>query len=295
MSNSLWAHELQHTRFSCPSPSPGVCSNACPLSQWCHPTISSSASLFSSCSQSFPASRSFPMNQLFTSGGQSIAASASASVLPMNIQGWFPLGLTCLISLLSRGLSRVFSNTAIRKHQFFGTQPSLWFSSHIFGLPDSSVGKESTCNAGDPGLIPGLGRSTGEAIGYPLRYSWASLVAQLVKNLPIMRETWVRSLGWEYPLEKGKAEYFCIVHGVIKSQIQMSYFHFLTSVHDYWKNHSFDCTDLFLAKMKWVLSNKGTWYWKAACLTLSGQERFPGEEMLRLGWMRWMNEWMNKR
>ena len=113
------------------------------------------------------------------------------------------------------------------------------------GFPDSLVGKESACNAGDPGLIPGSGRSTGEAIGYPLRYSWASLVAQLVKNLPIMRETWVRSLGSEYPLEKGKAEYFSIVHGVIKSQIRMSYFHFLTSVHDYWKNHRFDCTDLF--------------------------------------------------
>ena len=116
------------------------------------------------------------------------------------------------------------------------------------GFPDSLVGKESACNAGDPGLIPGSGRSTGEAIGYPLRYSWASLVAQLVKNLPIMRETWVRSLGWEYPLEKGKAEYFSIVHGVIKSQIRMSYFHFLTSVHDYWKNHRFDCTDLFWQK-----------------------------------------------
>ena len=106
-----------------PSGSPGVCSNSCPLSQWCHPTISSSVVPFSSCPQSFPASGSFPVSQTFASGGQSIGA--SASVLPMNSQGWFPLGLTGLISLLSKGLSRVFFSTTIRKHQFFGTQPSL--------------------------------------------------------------------------------------------------------------------------------------------------------------------------
>ena len=116
------------------------------------------------------------------------------------------------------------------------------------GFPDSSVGKESACNAGDPGSISRSGRSTGEAIGYPLQYSWVSLVAQLVKNPSVMRETWVWSLGWEYPLEKGKAEYSSIVHGVTKSQTRTSNFHFLTSVHDHWKNHSFDCTDLFWQK-----------------------------------------------
>ena len=109
MYDSLWPHALQHARLPCPSPSPRVCSNSCPLSQWCHPTMSSSVVPFSSCPQYFPASRSFPMSWLFASDGQSAGASASASVLPMNIQGWFPLGLTGLISLLSKGLSGVFS------------------------------------------------------------------------------------------------------------------------------------------------------------------------------------------
>ena len=132
VSNSLWSHELQHTRLPCPSPTPRVCTNSCPLSWWCHPTISSFIVPFF-CPQSFPASGSFPMNQLFTSGSFDylcIGASASASVLPMNIQSWFPLGLTGLISILSKGLSRVFSNTTAR-NQFFSTQPSLWFNCHI--------------------------------------------------------------------------------------------------------------------------------------------------------------------
>ena len=124
MSNSLWPHGLQRTRLLSPSPTPGVYSNSCPSSQWCHPTISSSVVPFSSCLQPFPASGSFSMNQLFASGGQSIGVSASASVLQMNIQYWFPLGLTGLISLQSKGLSRVFSNTTVQRHQFFGTQPS---------------------------------------------------------------------------------------------------------------------------------------------------------------------------
>ena len=132
---TLRPHKPQHTRPPCPSPTPGVHSNSCPLSQWCHPTISSSVIPFSSCLQSFPASGSFPVNQLFPPGGQSIGASASASasapVLPMNIQDWFPLGWTGLISLLSSGLSRVFLNITVQKRQFFGTQPSLWSNSHI--------------------------------------------------------------------------------------------------------------------------------------------------------------------
>ena len=119
MSDSLQPRGLQHTRLPCPSLFPGACSNSCPSSQWCHPTISSSIIPFSSCLQSFPASGSFQMSQLFTSGGQSIGTSASASVLPMNIQDWFPLGLTGLISLLSKRLSRVFYNTTVQKRQFF--------------------------------------------------------------------------------------------------------------------------------------------------------------------------------
>jgi len=125
MSDSLWPHGLQHARPPCPSPTPRVHSNSCPLSWWCHPTISSSVIPFSSCLQSFLASGSFQMSQLFASGGQSIGVSASPSVLPMNIQNWFPLGLTGWISLQSKGLSRVFSNTTVQKHQFFSAQLSL--------------------------------------------------------------------------------------------------------------------------------------------------------------------------
>ena len=125
MSDSLQPHTLQLARLPCPSPTPGAYSNSGPLSRWCHPTISSSVIPFSSCLQSFPASGPFPMSQLFISGGQSIGASVSASVLPMNVQDWFPLGLTGLISLQSKGLSVVFSNTTVQKLQFFGAQLSL--------------------------------------------------------------------------------------------------------------------------------------------------------------------------
>ena len=149
-----------------------VYSNSYPLSQWCYLTNSSSASLFSFCLQSFPESGSFPMNWLFTSDGQRIGPSASATVLPMNIQSWFPLGLTDLISLQSKGLSRVISNTTVRKHQFFSAQPSLWSSFHIHKwLLEKTIA--------------------------------ASLMAQRVKNLPAMQETQVRSLGQEDPQEKG--------------------------------------------------------------------------------------------
>ena len=121
---------LQHARIPSPAPSPTACSNLGSLSWWCHPTISCSVIHFSSCLQYFPASVSFQMSQLFTSGGQSIAA--SVSVLPMNIQVWFPLGFTGLISLQSKGLSRVFSKTKVQKHQFFSAQSSLWSRSHIY-------------------------------------------------------------------------------------------------------------------------------------------------------------------
>ena len=125
VSNSLWLHGLQHTRPPCPSPTPGAYSNSCPLSQWCHPTTSSSVIPFSSCLQSFPLSGSFPMSQFFASGGQNIGVAASASVLPMNIQDWFPLEWTGWISWQSKGLSRVFYNTTVQKHQFFSAQLSL--------------------------------------------------------------------------------------------------------------------------------------------------------------------------
>ena len=124
-SNSLQPHGLQYSRLPCPPLSPRACSNSCPLTQWCYPTISSSAALFSFCLQSSPASGSFPVNSFFTSDGQSVGVSASASVLPMNIQSWVPLGLTGLIFLVSKGLS-VFSSTTDQKHQFFSTRPSLW-------------------------------------------------------------------------------------------------------------------------------------------------------------------------
>ena len=127
--NSLQPHGLHQARLPCPALSPRVCSNSCPLSRWCHPTISSSVAPFSSCPQFFPESGSFSISHLFKTGGQCIGA--SASVLPMNIQGWFPLGLTALRSMQSKGLSRVYSSITIQKPQFFGAQPSLWSSSHI--------------------------------------------------------------------------------------------------------------------------------------------------------------------
>ena len=124
MSDCLWPHRLQHTRVPCPSPTPGAYSNSWLLSSWWHPAISSSVAPFSSCLQSFPPSGSFQMSQFFTSGGQNIGASASASILPMNIQDWFPLGWTGWISLQSKGPSRVFSNTPVQKHQVFSAQLS---------------------------------------------------------------------------------------------------------------------------------------------------------------------------
>ena len=134
MSDPLWPHGLQHTRLPCPSPTPRVYANSCLLSQWCHPTISTSVVPFSSHLQSFPSSGSSPMSQLFTSGAQSIVISAAASVLPMNIQDWFPLGWTGWISLLSMGLSRVFSNTTLQKYQFFVAQLSLYSFLHFIFL-----------------------------------------------------------------------------------------------------------------------------------------------------------------
>jgi len=134
VSDSLQPHGLQHTRPPCPSPTLGAYSNSCPLSRWCHPTISSSVVSFSSRLPSFPASGSFQMSQLFASGGQSIGVSASASVLPMNIQDWLPLGWTGWISLQSKGLSRIFSNTTVQNRQFFGAQ--LSYSPTLMSIHD---------------------------------------------------------------------------------------------------------------------------------------------------------------
>ena len=177
VSDSLRPHGLQDTSLPCPSPSPGVHSNSCLLSWWCHPTISSSVIPFSSCPQSSPASGSFPVSWLFPPGGQRTGASSSASVLPMNIQDWFPLGLTGLISLQSKRLSRVFSSTTVQKHQFFGTQPSLWSNSHIHtttrkavALPiHTSVGKVKSL------LFNRLCRFVWWATVHRVTKSWAQL------------------------------------------------------------------------------------------------------------------------
>ena len=164
VSGSLQPHEPHHARPPCPSPIPRVYSNSCPLSQWCHPAISSSVIPFSSNPQSFSASGYFQMSQHFASGGQSIWLSASASVLPMNTQDWSPLRWTSWISLQSKGPSRVFSNSTLQKHQFFSSQ--LFF----VDFPGGSDGKASVYNAGDSGSIPGSGRSPGEGNGNPLQY-----------------------------------------------------------------------------------------------------------------------------
>ena len=138
LSDSLQPHELQHIRPPYLSPTPGLHSDSCPSSQWCHPAISSSVIPFSSCPQSLPASESFPMSQLFEWGGQSIGVSASTSVLPTKTEDWSPLGWTGWISLQSKGLSRVFSSTTVQKHQFFGAQLSSQSNSHIHTWPQEN-------------------------------------------------------------------------------------------------------------------------------------------------------------
>ena len=152
----LQPYWLEHARPPYSSPAPWTCSHSCPSSRWCHPAISSSVGPFSSCPQSFPAPGSFPMSQFLTSGGQSIGVSASTSALPMNIQDWSPLGLTGLISLQSKGLSRVFSITTVWKHQFFGTQPFLQSNSHdsvirirLMASPTSQIRNPKIRNVGN--------------------------------------------------------------------------------------------------------------------------------------------------
>ena len=207
MSNSLWPHGLQHTRIPCPSLFPWVCSNSCPLSQWCHPAISSSVIPFSSCPQSFPALGSFLMSQFFASGGQSIGVSASALVIPVNTEGWFPLGLTGLISLQSKGLSKVFSNTTVRKHWFFSIQLSL-----ILKLKFQSFGHlMRKADSLEKTLI--LGKIEGRR-----RRGWQR----------------ARMVGWHHQLNgksltrlqemvKDREAWRAAVHGVTKSQTQLSH------------------------------------------------------------------------
>ena len=168
MSDSLQPHGLQHARPLCPSPTPGVYFNSCLLSWWCHPSISSSAALFSFCLQSFPASGSFPMSQLFVTGGQSFGTSASAAPLPISIQDWFPLGWTGWISLQSKGLSRIFSNTKVRTHQFVRTQPSLWSNSHIHTW---LLGKPELWLYGPLSLSLSTVQQTGNSLVSPLNWS----------------------------------------------------------------------------------------------------------------------------
>ena len=189
----------QHIELPCPSPTPGACSNLRTSSQWCHPTTSSSVIPFSSCPQSFPASGAFPMSQFFTSGGQNIEASASASVLPMKIQDWFPLGLTGLISLLSKGLSRVFSNITVQKHQFFGTQLSIWSISHIHTWLHSELllGCEKE---GNHFICDNIGRLWGHCANWNL----SDRKRQTLYCYHL-------SLGWEGPLEKEMATHSSIL------------------------------------------------------------------------------------
>ena len=221
MPNSLWLRGLQHTRLSCPSLSPGVCSNSCPLSRWCHPTIWSSVIPFSSCLQALPASGSSPVSWLFTSVGQIIGA--SASVLPQNIQGWFSLGLTGWTSLLAKGPSRVFFSTVIRKHQFFGTQPSLWSNSHIYTCVQCMCAKSFQ-----------LCLTLCDTMGCSLPGSFIHGILQ------------GRILEWVVmPFSGGSSQPTDWTHVSCVSCIgRWVFYHYShlggPSIHDYWKNHSFD-------------------------------------------------------
>ena len=224
-------YALPHIKLPCPSPNPGACSNSCPLSRWCHPTISFFVVPFSSCLQYFPASGSFPMSPFFTSGGQNIEA--SPSVLPMKIQDWFPLGLTGLISLQSKGLSRVFSNITVQKHQFFGAQLSIWSISHIHTWLHSEL-LLSCEKEGNHFIRDNMGRLWGHCA----KWNLSDRKRQIMYCYHL-------SLGWEDPLEKEMAIHcsilawrmpwtIYIVHGVAKSQTWLSDFHFQLSQKEVW-------------------------------------------------------------
>jgi len=221
MSDSLRPHESQHARPPCPSPTPGVHPDSCPPSQWCHPAISSSVIPFSSCPQSLPASESFPMGQLFAWGGQSTGVSALASFLPRKSQGWSPSEWTGWISLQSKGLSRVFANTTVQKHQFFGAQLSLQHAKHIFKLHWSPTMWEVAWFQFEVGnklklraisiTYPHLPRKEVEEPGYKLRkpgwrtetpkHESVTLFCEVFSKTPLITENSARECSLCYTVE----------------------------------------------------------------------------------------------
>ena len=222
MSDSLWPHGLQHARLPSPSLSPRICLNSCPLSSWCHPIISFSVTLFSFWFQSSPASESFPMSQLFASSSQSIRGSASASVLPMNIQGWFPFILTGLISLQSMGLSRVFSSTTIWERLFFGTQLPWWLRGYSVCLQ---------CRR--PGFEPWVGK-------IPWRRKWQPTPV----FLPGESHGWRSLVGYSPSGHKESDTTEWLDFHFHSLALSLVYGPTLTAIHDSWENHSFDYIDL---------------------------------------------------
>ena len=237
VSASLRPHEPQHARPPCPSTTPGVYPNPRPLSWWCHPTISSSIIPFSSCPQSFPASGSFQMSQLFTLGGQSIRVSVSWSVLSMNTEDWSSLGWTGWISLQSKGLSRVFSNTTVQKHQFSGTQLSL---------SEKAMAAHSSTLACKIQWMEGPGRL--QSIGWlGVRHGWATSLSLF--TFMHWRKKWHPTPVFLPGECQGGGSWWAAVYGVSQSQTQLKwlsrsssflYSPTLTSIHDHWKNYSLD-------------------------------------------------------
>ena len=258
MSNSLQPHGLHNARAPCPSPTPGTCSNFCPLSRWYHPTISSSVIPFSSHLQSFPASGSFQMSQFFTSGGQSIGASSSASVLPVNIQDWFPLGGTGWISLLSKGLSRVFSNTTVQK------QTKKLLKERRPGTPKPNNLEHLALyfwmlNAGDisdVGSIPGSRRSPGGGHGNPFQYSCL-----------------------ENPMDRGA--WWATVHKAAKSWTQLKWLYTFV-----WPKYNYILNEILAIPLKEICSQNITLQDKhtsqyAYCSTVHNSEKLKTKYLLK--------------
>ena len=249
MSDSLQPHGLQHARFPCPSPSPAVCSDSHPLSRWCYLTISSSAALFSFCLQSFPASGSFPMSQLFASGSQRIGASASASVLHMNIQGWFPLGLTGLMSLQVKETLKSFLQHRNSNASFLWC--SAFFLSFFFFQPSfrEAMATHSSTLAWKipwtekPGSLQSLG-------SLRVGHNWATSLSLF--TFMHWRRKWQPTPVFLPGESQGWGTWWTAVYVVTESRTQLKqlssssllYGPTLTSIHDYWKNHCFDCTEL---------------------------------------------------
>ena len=230
MSSSLRPHEPQHARPPCPSTTPGVHPNPCPLCWWCHPTISSSVVPFSSCPQSFPASGSLQMSQLSTSGGQSIGVSASTSVPPVNTQDWFPLGWTNWISWQSRGLSRVFSNTTIQNLLKFVSIESMMLSNHLILLPLIFLS------------IRIYSSESALCIWWPEYWSFSFSISPSNEYSGLIS---FRIDRFDLLAVRGTLQNLLQNHSSKASVLWCSSFMVqLTSLHDYWKNHSFDYTDI---------------------------------------------------